>query len=544
MTTAIEVSVLVVGGGPVGLTTAVELSHFGIDCLVIEKNASTTRHPKMDLTNGRSMELFRRTGLADKIREVSIDPGNSFDIIWTSDLKPGSHEIMRFPYHGARDEFWRRRAVNDGTLTLEEPLRVSQIVIEPVMRKAAEESAGVDVKFSWALENFEQNEDSVIATIVNTNSGERQTIKSRYLIGCDGGGSTVRKQLGIKNEGTPGVLSAHMIHFRSTDYELLQQFGQGWHYQTSWGFVIAQNDIDEWTLHVVLPEGADLNEEVDYRQMVIDYMGKEFDFDILTANPWTAHYLVAEEYRKGRVFMAGDACHQFMPTGGYGMNTGIAEVGNLAWKIAAAVHGWGGERLLDSYPIERRPIARLSWQTSKRHLDVRFKINEFYQQAGDICSNTGEAAKNRLKLGRQIADLGNGENEAWGTEHGYRYEGSPVIAEEVGTPPTFDMFDYRPSTWPGCRLPHMFLGDGTAVYDRLGNWYTLIVTNGADISDFEQAAHAAGIPLSVLRLDELKVAAMYEKSLLLVRPDHHVAWRGDQLPADANYLLNLMTGRV
>lgn len=159
MSNVIEVPVLVVGAGPVGLTMAVELSHYGVGSLVVERNQTTTRHPKMDLTNGRCMDLFRRTGLADKIREAGVSQDSSYDIIWATDLKPGSHELHRFCYPGNRVEFWRRRNQNDGTLSLEAPLRVSQILIEPVIRSVAEACADVQVRFGHRLESFSQDKD-------------------------------------------------------------------------------------------------------------------------------------------------------------------------------------------------------------------------------------------------------------------------------------------------------------------------------------------------------------------------------------------------
>ena len=538
-----EVPVLIAGGGPVGLTLSLELAHFGVKSLVAERNATTTSHPKMDLTNGRSMELFRRIGLADKLRAVGVPPKSNFNISWITDLSPNGHELQRFPYLSSDDEYWRRRANNDGSLTLEAPLRVSQIVIEPVLKDAADAHPDVDVRFSWRLESFTQDADGVTSVIKHSVTGEEQQVRSRYLVGCDGGGSTVRKLLGLENDGQANVARMFMVHFRSTALDVLQRFGIAWHYQTGQGVIVAQDDKEYWTLHRFLEPGTD-ESKIDPRALVEEWVGCKFDFEVMVANPWNAHYLVAREYSKGRVFMAGDACHQFMPTGGYGMNTGIAEVGNLSWKLAAAVHGWGGRTLLDSYHAERRPIAKLSWATSETHLKVRFELGQLYAEAGDVSGNTPEAHAKRLVLGRRIADLTNAENEGWGTEHGYRYAGSPVVVEEAGTPPAFDSQVYTPSTWPGSRLPHVFLGAGTAIYDHLGLWFTLIVSNDADVTALEAAANAQKVPLKVLRIKDANARKIYGHDLILVRADHHVAWRGNALPQDCANLMARVSGNL
>lgn len=534
-----EVSVLIVGGGPVGLTLSLELAHYGVKCLLVERNSTTTRTPKMELTNGRSMELFRRTGVADLMRAVGIPPEHCFDVSWVTSL--AGHELYRFTYPSAAEGARIRCEQNDGSLTLEPPLRASQIVIEPALRQAAEEAPNIEVRFGWRLESFAQDEAGVTAMIRNVKTGEEQQVRSAYLVGCDGGGSTVRAQLGIEYEGTPEAANMLMIYFRSKDRGLLQRFGVALHYQTGSGLLVAQDDDELWLLHTFWPPDVDRS-QLNPREVLEDWIGRKFDYEILIANPWSGHYLIAEEYRKDRVFIAGDACHQVVPAGGYGMNSGVADAANLGWKIAAVLHGWGGEVLLESYEAERRPVAEISKAASQAHLEVRFAFAMLYAQSGDLSGDDAEAVGRRAVVARRIEALGNLENEAWGTEHGYLYDGSPVVIADAGEAPMFDAMSYTPSTWPGSRLPHVFLEDGRALYDLLGKWLTLIVLDDSDTAAIENAARARGIPLAVLSITDENVARIYERKLILVRSDHHVAWRGDVLPEDSSALLTQVLG--
>jgi len=495
--------VLIAGGGPVGMTLARTLALYGVRCLLVERHETTTRHPKMDITNGRSMELFRRLGVADRLRSVAVPEANNFDVSWVTSLarETGGRELHRFRYPSVTEKRALILARNDGTQPREPAMRVSQVMIEPVLRDAILDHPLVDARWGVAFEDFEQDEAGVTVTLRTAESGATEQVRCDYLAGCDGGTSRVRERLGIALEGRAAVAQRYMIHFRSEARELLQAFGVAWHYQSDKGTLIAQDDKDTWTLQTRPPPGLDAA-DMDPDAMLDAWAGRAFARKILVANPWSTHLLVAERYGSGRVFLAGDAAHQYIPTGGYGMNTGIGDAIDLGWKLAAANKGFAGRSLLASYESERRPVGLRNRLASERHTGVRLKIAELYQSERDPD-----------ELGRAIAALGNAENESWGIEFGYRYDGVDG-----------DPLKYEPTTAPGARLPSVFLADGSALYDHLGPWFSLLRFGDADPSPLIDSAPA---PLKIVDVAEPRLAPIYGMKLVLVRPDTHVAWRGD-----------------
>lgn len=540
MSNLIVIPVLIAGGGPVGMTLALNLARYGIRSLLVERNPTTTRHPKMDLTNGRSMELYKRLDLTEKLRDAGVPRGNPFDIAWVTSM--AGHELHRFEYPSADAAREFIRTHNDGSQASEPGLRVSQIVIEPVLKRAIDECPLVDVRFGVSFERIVSQDDSgVTAEISDGVTGVKETVRCQYLAGCDGGGSRVRREMEIELDGDMAVAGAHMVHFRTEARDVLQRWGIAWHYQSGSGTIIAQNDDDIYTLQAWLIPGQGI-EAMRPEDVLERWVGTKFDYEILQANPWAANFVVAQRYRDGRVLLAGDSAHQFVPTGGYGMNSGIADAAGLSWAIAALIQGWGGETLLEAYERERRPTAWWHLEASRRHMGVRLQMSQIYADAGDLDGEGPAAEAKRAETGQKIAALGNAENESWGVELGYRYDDSPIIFAEPA-PPAIDPITYRPSTWPGARLPHVFLEDGTSIHDRLGLYFTLVAVDQVDSAAIENAAHALNIPLSVLRLGRPDLKSIYARNLLLVRPDQHIAWRGDRLPDDLHALLTRVVGR-
>ena len=562
-----QLPVLIAGGGPVGLVLALELEHRGIDAILVERNAHTTRHPKMDVTNGRSMEHFRRLGIADEIRSHGVPSDHPMTVVWCT--RVGEWELARFEYPSIE---WGRdiiRYVNDGSLPLEPDMRISQVVLEPVLKDILEKRAKhVTVRFGWSLEFFEQDDDGVTATIKSTETGATETVRSQYLAGCDGASSVTRQGLGIELDDlsvrdllreTGGVGKAllgmakglmhgqrppdgraYMIHWRSPERAFFERFGTAWHLQSPIaGTIISQNDVDTWTIHVPLSAGMD-PDAIDAKTLLFEQIGAEIECEILVANAWRPRLSLAEHYGQGRVWLAGDSAHQVIPTGGYGMNTGVGDAVDLGWKLAAMLEGWGGPALLPSYQAERRPVGLRNRRASARHMAVRMEIGRAASPA--IHEDTPRGERARKQLGSRILALGNLENEALGIEIGYRYDDSPVICHEEGNAPPYEMERYVPSSWPGARLPSLFLEDGSAVFDRLGKGFTLLRLAEVDASSLESAAAARGLPLESVEIRDAKARALYERDLLLVRPDGHVAWRGDAAPADALAVIDRVRG--
>lgn len=509
-----EVPVVIAGGGPVGMTLARDLARRGIPCLIAERNPATTRHPKMDITNARSMELFRRLDLADDLRAAAVPVDNCFDVSWITGLS--GHELHRFRYPSVTEARALIRERNDGSQPREPAMRVSQVEIEPVLKRAIDREPLVDVRFATAFEALEQDAEGVSVTLRPAN-GPVEQVRCRYLVGCDGGTSLVRQCLGIALEGQARVARRFMTHFRSEARDVLQPFGIAWHYQSAAGTLIAQNDRDIWTLHTRWPDNIG-PDDVDAPALLRAFAGRDFEFEILVANAWTPHLLLADAYAQGRVLLAGDAAHQYIPTGGYGMNTGIGDACDLGWKLAAMLLGFGGPGLFAAYEAERRPIGFRNREASGRHTRVRAEIGQLYAEPLD----TEEA---RAEAGRRIAELGNAENESFGIEMGYAYAGSPIICTDPDAAIPDDPVRYVPTTAPGVRLPSIFLKDGTALYDRLGPWFTLLCVDTPASAALIEAAARRGLPLAVLDLGG-QATGVYGRGLLLVRPDQHIAWRG------------------
>jgi 2-polyprenyl-6-methoxyphenol hydroxylase-like FAD-dependent oxidoreductase len=537
-----DTQVVIAGGGPVGMTLALELASHGIRSILAERRASTTSHPKMDLTNGRSMELFRRLGMADKLRAVGVPEGRPLDILWATTAT--GHPLHRFPYAPRTQLRAEIRARNDGSDLLEPGMRISQIIVEPVLKKSIEENPLVDVRFGCAFESLEQDADSVVVNLRAAKTDTMQSVRCKYLVGCDGGASTVRTRLGIQVQGTHDIARVLMVHFRSTAVDVLGKWGIAYHLQTGMGSLIAQDDRETWTLHSVLAPGTD-ESALDPAAVLRAFVGRDFDFEILVSNPWSPHQVVAEKYVDGRVLLAGDAAHQFIPSGGYGMNTGIGDAVDVGWKLAAVLNGWGGPGLIASYEQERRPVAIRNRAAAQRHFDIRRKIAGEYAAAkaqGPLDEESEAGAARRAKLGAVIGALGNAENECWGIEHGYRYDGSAIICAGEESLPPLDPLVYSPVPVPGARLPHLFLEEGSALFDHLGREFTVLSVGDVSAGDFEKSAETLGLPLTALSLKDEIAQRILGNRIILVRPDHHIAWIGDHAPADCARILKRATG--
>lgn len=521
----VETPVLVVGAGPVGLMTALELQARGIKALVVERNQSTTRHPKMDVTNGRSMEHLRRLGVAEKIRDVAVPRENCMDVSWVTRL--GEWEVARFQYSNVHVQRAQIAARNDGSQPLEPYMRLSQVVLEPALAEILKDSEHVDILFGHKFDRFEEKGDHIIA-FVSTPDGKEKQIRCQLLAGCDGGQSRVRAGLGIGWEGQFNIVPFYMVHYRTPEREKMQRFGVAWHYQSVvGGTLIAQDDEEIFTLHTILPDGMD-PATVDPKQLLFQSLGCEFECEILQANPWSPHLVVAQGYGRGRVWLGGDAVHQYIPTGGYGMNTGMCDAVDLAWKFAATLEGWGGNKLLPSIEAERRPVGQANCEAAGANMNVRFKIAEAYDPL--VHEDTEAGAQARKTWGDLIKSLGNAENESLGIELDYRYRASPIICHE-GDEPAWDKLHYQVGTWPGKRAPHVFLESGQAIFDLFGAWFTLVRFDPAlDVSGLLDAAASRGVPLTLLDISDENARSIYERDLVLIRPDQHICWRGSMPP--------------
>lgn len=531
-----DCEVLVVGAGPVGLALAIELGQRGVKCLLIEKRDSHSILPKMERCHARTMEHFRRLGIADGVRAIGYPQDAPFDAFFVSTLaEPALARMPRASINEARAQF---RLKNDGSSPVEPYQIVSQYAIEPFLREVAERTPGVTVQFSCEFLGLEEKDDHVAVRIRDAN-GER-IITALYVAGCDGASSPVREALGFKLEGNPEVRHMGMGHFRCEGLFDRIPVGKGCHYfraDDRWSFLIVQGDTRHVTLHAQVEDPNELP------GLLEDFAGMPIDYEALYLGKWTMRLMLADRYASRRVFLAGDSAHLVTPIGGLGMNTGIGDALDLAWKLAATVQGWGGEGLLASYEPERRSIGRRNVDTAERAYNVQVGWRTACAEV--VRSNPTEAEKKALGA-LWLEEHGRGSCRLSGITQGYRYLNSPIILrEEDDDGADQASFEYIPTTRAGARIPHIWLSDGSALQDKAGMGYALVSCRPAsqDARLLKEAFAELGAEFTYVDLSgEPNAKAVYEKDLILLRPDLHVAWRGDSLPGSARDLARHVAG--
>lgn len=528
---------LIVGGGPVGLALASELGWRGIACELVEQTDGAIVSPKMNEVNARSMEICRRWGIADQVFNCPFPVDFPLDVAFVTSLS--GFELSRLPRPGR----------NSQQPTPESPHRMqacSQIWFDPILREFAGSFASVRLRHRCRLDAFEQTGAGATASITDVATGRREELEAEYLIGCDGAGSMVRRALGIEliGQGTIG----HPINLFFRAPELIEQCGKrpatfflGIDETGLWGSLrIIDPNNSLWRLMIDSSDGAATPETVDREFYLRRALGRPFDVEWVDVNIWRRRSAVAERYGRGRVWLAGDAVHQLSPTGGMGMNTGVADAADLGWKLAAMLQGWGGAGLLDSYDLERRPTG----ERAVRMATLFYKNSEaFPKGSASLIEDSEAGARRRHEVGEQLLRAIGPEFRTVGLQLGYRYEDSPICVVD-GTPsPPDDPAQYTPSARPGSRAPHAFLRDGRSMLDLYGRGFTLLRFPGAPPgSAIEAVARARGVPLTTVDMDEPEAASLYERRMVLVRPDGHVAWRSDASPDNAVALMDCVRG--
>lgn len=533
-----RVPILVAGGGPVGMMLALELGRLGTPCLVVEQSTGEPR-ARANLVAARSMEYFRRLGIADAVRAAGLPPDYPHDTAYRTTFLGEELHRVRVASSGEV----RAGAIDEDIWPTPEPQhRVNQMYLERILRERARDFPGLTVQRGTRLVSVDQRPDGVRAELESVETGQRRTVHADWLVGCDGTRSTVRRQLGLRYEGVDRILQVISVYFRSAELTALDARPAWMTFTFNPHHVGAVTAIDgerTWVSHHHFQPELDIS-GIEPAELLEATIGRAIDFETLDVIPWTARAMVVNRYRAGRVFLAGDAAHDWVPAAGFGMNAGIGDAVDLAWKLAGVHRGWGGPALLESYETERRPlgatVARALSQVgaSLFTLEPRMRVHE-----------PGEAgAAARAELARILPAVERGAHQAVGLNFGYQYDPSPIVWPD-GTPrPEFSISHYEPRARPGARLPHVRLAEGTPVFDRLGDGFTLLrVGDGAPgAGPLMEAAADRGVPVAELALDGRPAAERYGARLVLVRPDQHVAWRGDALPSRPLDLIDLVRG--
>ena len=531
--------VLIVGGGPVGLAFAGELGWRGVACTLIEKTDGSIEQPRMDLVGIRTMEFCRRWGILDWVRDAPYPLDYPQDYIYVTGLS--GYELGREPFPGRGFEPCPPESPQKRE-------RVPQDMFDPILRRFAERSPHVTLRYNCELVSFVETPDGVRAEVRDP-SGKSETVEADYMVGTDGGASTVREQLGITMSGTPALTYTTNVMFHCKDFAKLHDKGLGYRFifigpEGTWLTIVAVNGGDRFRMSIVGSPQKINHTEDDIRAALKRAMGRNFDYDILSVMRWVRRELVADRYGTDRVFIAGDAAHLMSPTGGFGMNTGIGDAVDLGWKLEAAIKGWGGAGLLASYDTERRPVGLRNVAEASRNLRRMLSTRERLPGPELFQPGTANDAA-RKEYGDWFAAIMRHEWFANGVMLGYRYDNSPIVWAD-GTPaPPDPSHPYTQTARPGARAPHVWLADGRSTLDLFGRGFVLLRLGDKPLpaANIARAAEAHGVPLTAIDIAEPEVLTDCERRLVLVRPDGHVAWRADEAPADAGALIDVIRGQ-
>ncbi len=535
MANPVTTDVLIAGGGPCGLMLANELGRRGVHCLLVDPKPGTAFNPQANATQARTMEHFRRLGFAHEIRAQGLPADHPTDIAYFT--RYIAHELARLKLPTAAEAVQNIKRMGGSWSAAELPHRISQKFVEATLRGHAEQLPGVDLRYGCALESFTDLGTHVEATARVIGEAEATTVRAQYLMGSDGPRSLVRNALGIAWGGATGVKRDFMggkmfaVYLRAPTFYNVLPHAPAWMYVSvnaqRRAFMASVDGQSEFAFHAAVHEGEDADAWTaeDAQRIFSEALGTNIPIEVLSVSTWTAgHSLVAQCFQRGRVFIGGDAAHLFTPTGGLGYNTAVEDAVNLGWKLAAVLHGEAPASLLDSYELERKPLAERNTAYAKRFAD---SVGLFVATP-ELEADTPAGAAAREEASRHLNAHVRLEFNIPGVTFGGRYDGSPLIVPEGSTPPPDQPNSYVPSACPGGRPPHAWLTNGRSLYDSFNFEWTLLAlgAHAPDTSAFVSAAQQGGMDLKVVAHTEPELAVLYQAPLVLIRPDQIVAWRG------------------